>query len=50
MHIDRKNGDDEHDEQLGFPGGWRGIYRFVIIYGVAQIALLCLFTLFFNRP
>lgn len=41
---------EDEGEELRFPGGWRGIYWFVGIYGVAQVVLLYLFTLFFNRP
>lgn len=47
--MDREK-DKEQDEGLAFPGSWRGLYFFVIIWGVAQVALLYIFTLFFNKP
>jgi hypothetical protein len=40
---------EEPNEPISFPGGWKGIYIFIIIYGTLQIALLYWFTVTFNR-
>ena len=45
---DRPN--DEPDEAIGFPGNWKGLYIFLIIYGFLQIAVLYWFTAALNRP
>ena len=41
---------DSAEEQVGFWGGWTGLYVFILISGVLQLALLYLFTLIFNNP
>jgi hypothetical protein len=40
----------DEDEGLDFPGDWRGLYIFLILYGVLQVALLYIFRMVFNRP
>ncbi|MEW6213022.1 MAG: hypothetical protein AB1631_32160 [Acidobacteriota bacterium] len=42
--------DPERDEgeRIGFWGGWRGLYLFILIYGLLQVVLLYLFTLRYN--
>jgi hypothetical protein len=40
---------EEPGDEIGFPGGWRGLYIFVIVYGILQIALLYWFTVALNR-
>lgn len=40
--------DKDPSEQIGFRGGWKGLYLFILIYGMLQIALLYLFTLRYN--
>jgi len=39
---------DDAEEQIGFPGGWKGLYIFLVIYGVIQVILLYLITLALN--
>jgi hypothetical protein len=41
---------DEPDEAISFSGGWKGLYFFLVIYGILQIAVLYWFTVTFNRP
>jgi ascorbate-specific PTS system EIIC-type component UlaA len=41
---------DESDETISFPGGWKGLYIFLVIYGFLQIVILYWFTATFNRP
>ena len=41
---------DEPEEATGFPGGWRGLYIFIVIYGFVQIMILYWLTVTFNRP
>ena len=41
---------DELDEKIGFPGGWKGVFIFLIIYGFLQIVALYWFTVALNRP
>ncbi|HEX5731384.1 MAG TPA: hypothetical protein VF131_01010 [Blastocatellia bacterium] len=41
---------DEPDEAISFPGGWKGLYIFLVIYGFLQIAILYWFTATLNRP
>ena len=36
-------------EEIGFWKSWRGLYAFVLVYGLLQIALLYLFTLALNH-
>lgn len=40
----------DDDEEFGFPGGWKGLYLFVLVYGALQIVLLYIFTIIYNRP
>lgn len=40
----------EEDEATGFPGGWKGLYVFLLIYGVLQVVLLYIFTVALNQP
>jgi hypothetical protein len=40
----------DEDESLDFPGDWKGLYIFLIFYGVLQVVLLFIFTVIFNRP
>ncbi|HWP43037.1 MAG TPA: hypothetical protein VNO14_07370 [Blastocatellia bacterium] len=37
-------------ERIDFWGGWKGLYIFLVIFGLIQIALLYFFTTAFNRP
>lgn len=39
---------DSSKEQIGFPGGWKGLYIFIVVYGVLQVILLYIFTLALN--
>ena len=41
---------DEPEETNSFPGGWKGLYIFLAIYGFLQIVFLYWFTVTFNRP
>lgn len=41
---------DEPGEEIRFPGGWKGLYIFLIIYGFLQIVALYWFTATLNRP
>lgn len=36
-------------EMVRFWGGWKGLYLFVLIYGILQIGLLYLFTALTNK-
>ncbi len=40
--------ENDDDERIDFAGGWKGLYLFIIIYGIAQIILLYIFTRAFN--
>ncbi|HET9530952.1 MAG TPA: hypothetical protein VFQ92_11405 [Blastocatellia bacterium] len=40
----------EEEERIDFWGGWKGLFVFIAVYGVLQIALLYIFTISFNRP
>ena len=40
----------DDDEPLNFRGGWKGLYIFLLIYGLLQILILYIFTAVFNRP
>ncbi len=40
--------DKSTDERIGFWGGWKGLYIFIIVYGLVQVILLYLFTLRYN--
>ena len=42
--------DKKDDEPLHFWHGWKGLYVFLLVYGVFQILLLYVFTRVFNRP
>lgn len=42
--------EDDPNEMIRFWRGWKGLYLFVLIYGVLQIGLLYLFTVVFNKP
>jgi hypothetical protein len=42
--------DNQDDERLDFWRGWKGLYIFLFVYGVAQIVLLYIFTEVLNRP
>lgn len=35
---------EDSEEQVGFTGGWKGLYIFILVYGVLQIVLLYIFT------
>jgi hypothetical protein len=39
---------DKSEEQVSFAGGWKGLYIFIVIYGVLQVVLLYIFTLALN--
>lgn len=41
---------EDEREQIGFRGGWKGLYLFIFVYGLIQIVLLYLFTRTFNQP
>jgi len=41
---------DEPEETNRFPGGWKGLYIFLVIYGFLQIVILYWLTVTFNRP
>lgn len=45
--IEAPQGD--RNEGIGFWRSWKGLYLFVVIYGVLQVALLWLFTLTLNH-
>ena len=40
---------EEVEERIGFWGQWKGLYRFLVAYGVVQILLLYLFTKALNQ-
>jgi hypothetical protein len=40
----------DEEEIIDFRGGWKGLYLFIAVYGVLQIALLYIYTISFNRP
>jgi hypothetical protein len=42
--------EDDPKEMVRFWRGWTGLYLFVLIFGVLQIGLLCLFTALLNKP
>ena len=41
---------DEPDERISFPGDWKGLYVFLVIYGFLQIVILYWLTAALNRP
>ncbi|HKY05177.1 MAG TPA: hypothetical protein VJQ56_09825 [Blastocatellia bacterium] len=41
---------DKAEEKIGFWYGWKGLYVFLIIYGLLQIVLLYIFTKILNQP
>ena len=40
---------EDDEERVDFWGGWKGLYIFLLVYGVFQIALLYVFTTTYNR-
>lgn len=42
--------DDKAEEKLDFWYGWKGLYAFLVIYGLLQIVLLIIFTKTLTLP
>ena len=40
---------DDVEEPIAFFGGWKGLYIFIVIYGIVQIVLLYIFTAMLNQ-
>jgi hypothetical protein len=40
--------DKDADEEIDFWGGWKGLYLFILLYGLLQVILLHLFTRAYN--
>lgn len=40
---------DDPQDRIAFIGNWRGLYVFILLYGVLQVLLLYLFTVAFNH-
>jgi hypothetical protein len=45
-----EKGDGDYGEKIDFPGGWKGLYLFLLVFGVLQIAILYIYTITYNRP
>ncbi len=41
---------DKAEEKIDFWHSWKGLYTFIIIYGLLQIVLLYIFTKTLNQP
>lgn len=37
-------------DDIKFFGGWKGVYVLILVSGAVQLALLYLFTRYFNHP
>lgn len=42
--------DNKAEEKIDFWHGWKGLYTFLIIYGLLQIVLLYIFTKTLTQP